>query len=363
MILDSAALITKAFSKTEVIAKAMSARTQRDRMLAKALARDHELEQQLAERLPWYLLNPNGSAMGVWNMLTALMLLFIAVFTPVEVALLPPVSSASAPLFILGRVVDAIFATDMALQFVLTWPRTDSGGSQVLETRWRSIAIAYVRGWFLVDLLSLGASAFDYIALSVDGGNTDGNLSIVTSLRVVRILRLIKLARLLKASRRLKDFATHIPTPRATVTIITLLIRAFFVMHWFGCILSIMANLSASPLDTWLATHGYCRPAPSASVQDESWECAGVGTLYVTCIWWSAGMLMGAPISMTPHKGPYPRCAPPPLHAHSRSSPFQETDGPPGLPSAPPDCAGRAVHARRPARPSHDLDSALPAVF
>ena len=34
-------------------------------------------------------------------------------------------------------------------------------------------------------------------------------------------------------------------------------------------------------------------------------ECEGPGTIYFQCVWWAAGMLMGAPISLTPDVGPY----------------------------------------------------------
>ena len=43
-----------------------------------------------------------------------------------------------------------------------------------------------------------------------------------------------------------------------------------------------------------------------ANATNADYECVNPDKLYVQCIWWSGGMLMGAPISMTPHKGPYP---------------------------------------------------------
>ena len=100
----------------------------------------------------------------------------------------------------------------------------------------------------------------------------------------------------------------------------------FFVIHWFGCILGLVSKFPINPLDTWLATHGYCRPAgayaaaladgigglasplsgPSSSLPDDrQFECASIATQYLNCIFWSAGMLLGAPISMRPHMGPY----------------------------------------------------------
>ena len=37
------------------------------------------------------------------------------------------------------------------------------------------------------------------------------------------------------------------------------------------------------------------------------YECVSPGVKYIQCFWWSAGMLMGAPISLSPYKGPYER--------------------------------------------------------
>ena len=202
-----------------------------------------------------------------------------------QVAFIPPPVTANDPLFLLGRIIDIFFLIDMLLQFFTMYPRASNGynrggsasaGSE-LETRFTHIVRNYLRGWFLLDLLSLGASAFDIVpfmlkepelttAKATGEADVDSErLSILTSFRVVRVLRLIKLARLMKASRRLKDWFTSIPTPRATVTIVTLITRCFFVTHWFGCVLGLITNIPISPLDTWLATHGCARRGSPSS--------------------------------------------------------------------------------------------------
>lgn len=202
-----------------------------------------------------------------------------------QVAFIPPPITANDSLFVLGRIIDSFFLIDMLLQFFTMYPRASNGynrggaasaGSE-LETRFTHIVRNYLRGWFLLDLLSLGASAFDIVPFmlkepELTTANATGEadvdserLSILTSFRVVRVLRLIKLARLMKASRRLKDWFTSIPTPRATVTIVTLITRCFFVTHWFGCVLGLVTNIPISPLDTWLATHGCARRGSPSS--------------------------------------------------------------------------------------------------
>ena len=308
------------------------AKSRRDAMLAKVAAmRGLEDENNpAAERAPSYLIHPSSPALNVWNILTYLVLIYIALFTPVEVSFLPAPTLPSDPLFILGRVVDVIFALDMLLQCFIMFPldKDDKDGTGEMERRPQRILAAYLRGWFLLDLVSLAASIFDYLPMlaTSDDVGSDDRLNNLTAFRVVRILRLIKLVRLLKASSKLKDWFTYIPTPRATVTIIRLLTRCFLVTHWFGCVLGLITNLPSSQLDTWLATHGYCRPAlPEAAAAAGGLgggdayagdaECTSNFELYFACVWWSAGMLMGAPISMSPHKGPYDRFFSEPEHA------------------------------------------------
>lgn len=234
-------------------------RLSRDEIMAKAAA-DGGLDDEPVFH-PWYLFNPRRPFINLWNMLSSVVLVYIALFTPFEVAFIEPPTTMDDPLFILGRVVDIIFLIDMLLQFVTMIPRAESDSKKeskpamqpgTLDDRWPVIVSNYLQGWFLLDLISLGASSFDYIPFLVMNTPTDDmarnvsladaaadseRLSILASFRVVRVLRLIKLARLLKASRRLKDWFTQIPTPRATVTIINLLTRCKARPHGkHGCL-------------------------------------------------------------------------------------------------------------------------------
>ena len=262
-----------------------------------------------------YLIHPNAAWLASWDMFTALTLLFIAVFTPFEVAFLPASTSSSDSFFILGRAIDAIFVLDMVLQFFIMI--YDQVETDKLITDRGVIAQNYLHGWFMLDSLSIAASFFDILPIILSGGSRDGDdqTKVFTALRVVRILRLIKLLRLLKASTLLKAWFVKIPTPRATVTILSSLVECGYVSHIFACVLGLMTIASVSPLDTWLATHGYCRPQTdnvtgTPLIDNKGYrlhECAPEGTIYVQCIWWSAGMLMGAPISSTALQGPYER--------------------------------------------------------
>ena len=222
-----------------------------------------------------------------------------------QVAFLPAPNAVDDALFIIGRIVDAIFVLDMLLQCFLMVPK--AGDPSKLETRWSAILRMYAQGWLMLDLLAIGASAFDYLPFVLSTTHADRRKSPVASFRVVRVLRLVKLLRLLKASRRLKEAYVKIAWPRAVVTIFSTMFECGIVIHLVACALGIVTIVPPTVLDTWLATHGFCTPAGGVDEWGQPRSlCLSPIMLYFQSFWWAAGMLLGAPISLSPHKGPFP---------------------------------------------------------
>ena len=281
----------------------------------------------------WYILNPRSQFMSTWELLNSVLLMVVAVFTPFEVSFLEPTGA----LFAFGRLLDGFFLIDMLFQFFLMIPK--AGERDKLETRWPVIVSSYLHGWFLLDLASLAACIFDIIPMASGtyaSGATD-DLGAGRVVRIVRVLRLIKLLRLIKTSRIIKTWSVKMATPRATLTIASTLLECVYVAHLCACLLSVVTIFPPSRLDTWFSTLGYCRPAINlsngtrladtdgkfcsmlqtelamagrSSVEDIDGrscvpECTPVSILYLQCFWWSLGLLMGAPISTTPLRGPY----------------------------------------------------------
>ena len=253
---------------------------------------------------PWYLLDPMADAMKRWDALTALVLIFTAFATPFEVAFLRP--SAPDALFVINRLVDAVFLLDMIMQFFLMVPAPKTQRvSSLYETRLSAIGVRYLKGWFAVDVLSIVPSIFDVLD---SGGDSRGGGRAVLTLRVIRALRLFKLIRLFRSSRLLHRLQIRIATPRATITLVQLVCEVILISHIFGCVFGFMGSFPASPLDTWLATHGMCRPLAEAEADsDLDAECVSPGYLYVRCVYWGGGILTGAPVALRPDKGPFPR--------------------------------------------------------
>jgi len=126
--------------------------------------------------------------MKQWDLVMMICLLFTAVLTPFEVAFLQTTLDL---LFIINRVVDALFACDLVMQFFLAY--MDSDGQWVVEHD--RIASRYLVGWFWIDLVSI--LPFDTIGIVL--GNDE--ISRLAILRGIRLLRLFKLFRLVRASR------------------------------------------------------------------------------------------------------------------------------------------------------------------
>ena len=98
--------------------------------------------------LPKYLLHPDSRKLEPWQLLTAGLLLYIAIFTPFEVAFLPAPTTLTDPYFILGRIIDAVFIIDVLMQFFIMVPRLDEANE--METNHRVIITRYLNGgWVL----------------------------------------------------------------------------------------------------------------------------------------------------------------------------------------------------------------------
>jgi hypothetical protein len=260
-----------------------------------------EDEESESDR-PWFLVHPDWQWVATWDAVTAITMIFIAVFTPFEIAYLPAPIVVSDGLFILGRAIDTIFIADMLLSFFLMVPKRNEPG--IMETRWHKIVSHYLRGWFMLDLLAISASAFDIIpvinsASSIANGGSGGLSSNDPAriLRVVRILRLVKLIRLLKASKRIKAWSVKVALPKSTLTLFSTFLECSFAMHWGACLLGLVTIVPDTLEKTWFVTTGHCAAVDTAvvSLPDDASlfevngthavACEDVGSLYLTSFW------------------------------------------------------------------------------
>ena len=79
----------------------------------------------------------------------------------------------------------------------------------------KSIALHYLKSWFIIDLLSVVPFELTAIGQGPDNPNVPiskqkGNLTQLRLLRFLRLMRLLKLLRVLRASRKLKQWRVYI---------------------------------------------------------------------------------------------------------------------------------------------------------
>ena len=101
-------------------------------------------------------------------------------------------------LFVINQLVNVVFILDIIFQFFLPVPdvRHDAPSGELVRDH-AFIAKNYIKGWFLLDVVSV--LPFDVMMMIMPDIFSMGPMA--RSFKLIRIMRLIKLARVLRASR------------------------------------------------------------------------------------------------------------------------------------------------------------------
>lgn len=190
-----------------------------------------------------WLMSPEASFFRFWDPVILVLLLVTATLTPYEVAFLEDVSEDLDILWWLNRVIDIAFVVDMVLQFfIVKWMSPRQRFTQSLrETSW-----VYVRGWLLIDFLSVFPWEF------VGGMLNDESVQSLSLLRVIRLFRLLKLVRLLRASRILKRWEADMELRYSVMHLCYFLLLCMTVSHWLACLWRLSVD-DLTRTDTWIA--------------------------------------------------------------------------------------------------------------
>lgn len=142
------------------------------------------------------LLYPNGRFRQMWNAVLLLFMLYTATIVPYRIAF-------EDPLFwdvwtVMDALLDAVFCMDIAVNFCSV-RETPTGQ---LETRRKTIAVHYLKSWFLLDFLSsFPTTAIDYAIgseSSVPTGKYNSLMRLVRLPRVYKLIRIFRIAKIIK---------------------------------------------------------------------------------------------------------------------------------------------------------------------
>ncbi|KAG8222046.1 hypothetical protein J437_LFUL000490, partial [Ladona fulva] len=162
---------------------------------------------------------------AVWDWIILLLVMYTAIFTPYVAAFLlgePDFSSRKSknytddPIVIIDLIVDVTFVIDILINFRTTYVNSND---EVVSHPGK-IAVHYLRGWFLIDLVA--AIPFDLLLF---GSDTDETTTLIGLLKAARLLRLVRVARKID---RYSEYGA---------AVLLLLMATFaLIAHWLACI-------------------------------------------------------------------------------------------------------------------------------
>lgn len=148
-------------------------------------------------------INPHAGWHTAWDLFMVLLVCFVAISLPVELAYFRGNDDLPYAYWVWNRIVDAMFWIDLVMNFFVGIEDEVDGS---IERDVKIIAKQYARSWFIIDLVSV----IPFFLLDEEIGNWlmptsefDLNQQ-VQVLQLVRIIRVVKVVRLLRASRILK---------------------------------------------------------------------------------------------------------------------------------------------------------------
>ena len=185
-------------------------------------------------RPAWWIWHPLAWSRFCWDCLAALLILISTIETPFTIAFLST-TDLSIGHRIFNYAIDGFMMLDVVSNFFTGFVDEDE---RVCMDQ-KLIAKRYVKGWFLVELISSLPIA-DLLPVS---------RAFLRSLRVLRLVRLLRVQRLMRYIARWQDDVTWSHT---TIRLVKLLIAVFTYVHLSACLQFGTPALQSFPVDSWV---------------------------------------------------------------------------------------------------------------
>eukprot|EP00929_Paragymnodinium_shiwhaense_P092149 TRINITY_DN52022_c0_g2_i1.p1 TRINITY_DN52022_c0_g2~~TRINITY_DN52022_c0_g2_i1.p1 ORF type:complete len:843 (-),score=160.40 TRINITY_DN52022_c0_g2_i1:373-2901(-) len=242
---------------------------------SKLSAIEHEAKRMRRVGDKW-LLNPEQSPfLERWDVVSMVVLSFVAVVTPFEVCFVKdtPVDW----LFFVNRGVDLVFLVDIFLQFFTMYPVAAAGGT-MMEYRHHKIILRYLRTWFAIDFVSI--LPFDTIGMLLESVAV-AKMKVV---KVIRLLRLLKLARMTRCFRVMRRLEVNMSTPYEKLNLCKFFALLAIISHWLACFwaLPLLLVEEEDGLPRWVDVFADMEQGTAVKTKDS------VIRLYVASLYFSA---------------------------------------------------------------------------
>jgi hypothetical protein len=200
-----------------------------------------EAVQEDGEEWPEMLLHPFGNFRTIWDGLSAIAIIYSALFVPYRTAYEIEISGSEK---VFDRMVDASFLIDMVLTFFTAYYDAEK---EIMITDKGKIATTYLKGWFVPDFLA--SVPFDSIAkIFMDDTPADKEASDqIRLLKMIRLLRLLKILRMVKMSRLLTKFQESMQVKSGIMISVKFALLSGVTAHYLACGWYVMSLMEPRP--------------------------------------------------------------------------------------------------------------------
>lgn len=199
-----------------------------------------------------WVIHPGWRPKVCWDLVVTAMVFFSVIELPFRIGFSV---ETSAVLIICDWVMDSCFVLDIVLTFFTGYHNE----CEVYVTNRRDIALRYLRGFFVVDVVSV--LPIDHTVEALRSNNSGG-----TEFRVMRLLRLAKLARLGRLRRLTELLERHLHMH--TLNMLKVMAEVVFLIHMLTCLCYWMSPPCAD---------GMSEPCPDGTAdQDRDWGSSWV---------------------------------------------------------------------------------------
>uniref|UniRef100_A0A671SQG6 Potassium voltage-gated channel, subfamily H (eag-related), member 6b n=1 Tax=Sinocyclocheilus anshuiensis TaxID=1608454 RepID=A0A671SQG6_9TELE len=180
---------------------------------------------------------------AMWDWIILLLVLYTAIFTPYSAAFfLNELEEEKKhicgytcnPLNVVDVIVDVLFIIDI----VITFRTTYVNHNDEVVTHPKLIAIHYIKGWFLIDMVA--AIPFDLLIFR--SGSDETTATLIGLLKTARLLRLVRVARKLD---RYSEYGAAV--------LFLLMCTFMLIAHWLACMWYAIGHMERPYMKTgWL---------------------------------------------------------------------------------------------------------------
>ena len=226
--------------------------------LAEELSQKHIERWNLCANTVIHPFNPLHTA---WDCFVCFILLVVLWMLPLTLAF-QEVYNAT---LVTNITIDIIFGIDLVKQFRTGFLTKDD----VVIMDSKIIALTYLKGWFLVDLISILPIDAIITIVAVNSGITGSGQTLVSrstrSLKMLRLLRIAKLLRLMRVSRAFRyirffksilEDKLHVEIPSSIIKLLRLFTAVILVCHWGACLNYFVCRLYDFPPESWISEAG-----------------------------------------------------------------------------------------------------------